>query len=303
MMGAESALGVAGITLSALLVACGQAGSGSRPGDGAPSEVAGAPGAGSVGGAQSVNAGSASGGDSAASNSGAGVANAQAPDAPANVSGRWAMFGFEDPVGVQLSQDAGVLGGIGCGVGVAPAMRASYCSPISGTISGSNLKFAFKSTADILPGDYLADLVVAADGKRMAGHFGIGSSINDQLWFAWLPVQGDDFWLNVPEGDAHYGSGSLALKLSTAEANDPRFDPNAVYEVTFGAYGLIGDLGAFFLSEMKLGASGLIEAGPVSQTVPELPVYVSIASQGNAYSSVTARLGNGHTFTFNVVPR
>lgn len=302
MMGAGSAIGVAGITLSALLVACGQAGSGSRANDGLPSDVAGAPATASAGGALSVNAESASGGAHAVSNGSAGTSSVQATDAPANVSGRWAMFGFEDPVGVQLSQSGGSLGGIGCGVGVPPAMRASYCSPISGTISGSNLKFAFKSTADILPGDYLADLVVSADGTRMAGRFGIGSSINDQLWFAWLPVQGDAFWLNVAENEPNFGSGSIALKLSTAEANDPRFDPNAVYEVTFGAYGLIGDFGAFFLSEMKRGANDLIEAGPVSPTVPELPVYVSIASQGNAYSSVTARLGNGHNFTFDVVP-
>jgi len=49
-------------------------------------------------------------------------------------------------------------------------------------------------------------------------------------------------------------------------------------------------------------ANGALEAGPVSPTVPELPVYLSFAGTDEAYTSVTARLSNGHTFTFDVLP-
>lgn|GEM_PF-6682723 len=49
-------------------------------------------------------------------------------------------------------------------------------------------------------------------------------------------------------------------------------------------------------------ANGALEAGPVSPTVPELPVYLSFAGTDEAYTSVTARLSNGHTFTFDALP-
>ncbi|HEX2671217.1 MAG TPA: hypothetical protein VHM25_10125, partial [Polyangiaceae bacterium] len=85
-------------------------------------------------------------------------------------------------------------------------------------------------------------------------------------------------------------------------ANDPSFDPKAIFRVGFGADGIVGDLGAFYLSEMKRRGDGVLEAGPVSPTVPELPVYLAFAGIGEAYTSVTARLSNGHTFTFDVLP-
>jgi len=213
------------------------------------------------------------------------------------------MFGWEDPVGVQLLQSQGSISGVGCGVGVPPASDASYCSSdLAGSISGNLVKFDFQSTAEI-PGRYLADLVASDDGTRMAGRFGVGSSIENKLWFAWLPVNGDDYWLSVPDNAPSYGGEQLALRLSTAEANDPRFDPNIVYDLGFALNGIVGDLGAFFLSEMKRDGTGSVEVGPVAATVPELPVYLLLTKTGDAFTSVTARLSNGHTFTFDVLPR
>ena len=83
---------------------------------------------------------------------------------------------------------------------------------------------------------------------------------------------------------------------------DLSFDPKATYRVQLGPYGIAGELGAFFLSEMRRAGNGVVEAGPVSPTVPELPVYLSLAPSGDGYGTVTARLSNGHTFTFDVLP-
>jgi hypothetical protein len=291
----------AGIALCSLLVACGQTQDETLTA-GKAGGAAGASSAASLGGAGPSEGSSASAGANA-SGGGPVTSDPEQHAADVNVSGRWAMFGFEDPVGVALSQSEGALSGIGCGVGTPPASKASYCSAdLTGTIAGGSVKFDFKSTADILPGRYLADLVASKDGKRMAGRFGIGTSVSTELWIAWLPVQGnDDFWLPVAESEPSLGSGQFELRLSSAEAGDPSFDSQATYWIAFGPYGLVGELGAFFLSEMRRVGNG-VEAGPVSPTVPELPVYVSFTGPGSAYTSVTARLSNGHTFTFDVLP-
>ncbi len=283
------------IALSALLVACSQ--SAETPVSIANNGMAGA--AASSGGSHAVGEPSGAASTSAAG-SNAGAAGVQGP-AP-NISGRWAMFGWEDPVGVQLRQSEGSLSGVGCGAGTPPASQAALCSSdLAGSISGNLVKFDFLSTAEILPGRYLADLVASDDGTRMAGRFGIGS-LNNEFWFAWLPVAGDDYWLRVPDDMPSLGGQQLALQLSTAEANDPAFAPNIVYDLRFASQGIVGSFGAFFLSEMRRDSNGSIEVGPVAPTVPELPVYLSLTKTGDAFTSVTARLANGHTFTFNVLP-
>jgi hypothetical protein len=182
-------------------------------------------------------------------------------------------------------------------------MKASYCSSdLSGTVVGNKVRFAFKSTAEILPGNYLADLVVSEDGKRMAGRAGIGDSISTELWFAWLPVKDDDYWLTAPAGNFKQYDQRIQLRLSAGQSNDPQFDPSTSYDFSFNDInGITGDLGVFYLSELTLSNSG-IEAGPVPSTVPELPVSLTIAVTQGTFTHVTARLENGHSLELDPIP-
>jgi len=284
--------------IATLLFACGQTRSESPQLASAGSGVAGA----TAHGGSSALGGSSGLGDANAGWAGRGDEQpATRGQSEIDISGRWGMFGWEDPVGVALQQAASSLSGTGCGVGTPPVMNAANCSALSGTVSGRNVKFTFPSQVDLLPGDYLTDLVVSEDGARMAGRFGIGS-INDSNWIAWLPVKADGYWLDRPANDLPQHNKALDLRLSAAEGNDPRFDPNEVYRISFVLDGIVGDLGAFFASEMRRTSDGQIEVGPVSPTLPELPVALSLTGSGDVFTSVSARLSNGHTFTFEVLP-
>jgi hypothetical protein len=93
----------------------------------------------SAGGATSVEGGAEAG------ESGSGAAGQ--PDAPTlDISGRWALFNFEDPVGVQLFQNGNSLTGRGCDVGTPPAnpeVEPNLCGDIEGNVTGNQTYFEF----------------------------------------------------------------------------------------------------------------------------------------------------------------
>src|SRR6187551_2612348 len=102
-----------------------------RPGlIGTPSATGGAVGS---GGGPSATGGApaGSGGEAAGTGGATGIAGAGGGSivTPIDISGRWGMFDFEDPVGVQLMQDAdGRLTGRGCAAG-APGVPAFDAFP------------------------------------------------------------------------------------------------------------------------------------------------------------------------------
>src|SRR6187402_1592466 len=95
------------------------------------------------GGAAAV-AGTSSGGSTTAGSSGAGAAGG-APVTPAiDISGRWGLLGFEDPVGVQIVERDGTIGGQGCDVHAPPLPpdgQPDLCGPLSGSLEGEHAQF------------------------------------------------------------------------------------------------------------------------------------------------------------------
>jgi len=296
--------GSASIALCALLAACAQTGvpdTQGVAGTGSGSSAASAAGASSTqngtspaGGATS-HGGAGAGGDTSAEGGGF---------AAVDVSGRWAMIGWEDPVGVALSQNAGSITGTGCGVGTPPVQQASYCSDVFGTISADgNASFGFDFESAVGQYRYRADVTLAADGKRMAGYFGIeGAAVYPS---AWLPVNDGEFWLNASAGDpSGIATGSYDLRLLSAEADDPRYVMGAGYRLFYSVErGIGGDLGAFFGREIVRVSDDLTEVGPVSPSSPELPVSLSLTTREGAFIDITARLSNGHSFKFEATRR
>src|SRR4051812_9976977 len=153
-----------GRTLSLLaLVSCGKAAGHPAVADGATSDDGlgvttgsggsraggngGAPPVGGHGGVPSMGGnGGDSGGTTGQGGAGGGTAGAAGVAPPTvDVSGRWGLFVFEDPVGVLLSQAAdGTITGRGCSSGapgVVPAQPEKPdtfygCAPLSGRVSG-----------------------------------------------------------------------------------------------------------------------------------------------------------------------
>ncbi|HEY3668398.1 MAG TPA: hypothetical protein VGL19_20495, partial [Polyangiaceae bacterium] len=136
-----------------------------------------------AGGATSVEAGAEAG----ESSSGA-VGQLDAPTV--DISGRWAMFDFEDPVGVQLVQTSGSLTGLGCNAGVPPLDIDAdrVCSDIQGAVMGNHASFVFHPEG----ATYITEATVSADGTRMTSRFhGVS---------AWLPSP--TAWLRAPDGQS-----------------------------------------------------------------------------------------------------
>ena len=108
-----------------------------------------------------------------------------------DIAGRWAMFHFEDPVGIQVTEDdAGALTGRGCASGTppleSPQSSPGYCGDVHGTVQANRAHFEFA----FMGYDYIAETTVSADGQRMTGRF--HGAVD---WLAYPTA-----WLRVPDG-------------------------------------------------------------------------------------------------------
>jgi hypothetical protein len=226
------------------------------------------------------------------------------PEPVPPLDGRWAMFAFEDPVGVVLSEELGVLSGQGCYGGLPTPNHPelpSTCQPLTGMASGRHVQFAFAA----LSYTYAANVYVSADGQRMAGAFratgGWGVSP-----FSWLRIGADDGWMPSAEPAS---AVALALEerrgwyglegLVDGDGNPASL--GILGSVQFRA--LAGTLGAFWESEMTWNeAEQTLVAGPVAETSPELPTQLTLRFQSTAPVSVDAVFPSGDTTTYQVVP-
>lgn len=255
---------------------------------------------GSGGAPQVADSGGAGQGSSAGAGGDAGGAAEPAPP----LEGRWAMFAFEDPVGVELSEESGVLSGQGCYGGLPTPNHPeipSTCRPLTGTASGRHVQFAFAAETYT----YAANAYVSADGQRMAGAFrasgGWGASP-----FSWLRVGADDGWMPRAEP-----ASAVALALEERSGwyeleglVDLDGKPGRIDLLGYGQFRAVaGTLGAFWESEMTWNeAEQTLVAGPVPETSPELPTQLTLRFQSTTPVSVDAVFPSGDTTTFQVVP-
>lgn len=244
----------------------------------------------SVGAGGSVVAGSA--GVSAAGSSGVGGAVAEPP---ADVSGRWALFVFEDPVGVQLGQSGEQLGGRGCAGGTPPleAGGGSFCGPVMGKVSGRSARFWFSFESFT----YAASTLISADGRRMTGSLHAVSDYD--MPTAWLRVPDGDaglYWDSSARGDVL--AGMYTLSLDRAGAGATEYDAAKNYRLRYVAgEGIASDLGSFWHSEIHRADSSL-QVGPVPATSPELAVSMVLETSADSVSRVRATTASGHDYEF-----
>ena len=283
--------GLSRVVLGAvLLVGCGgraqSDGRGALAGAGSGNEVAGAAGA----------APAAAGGE-------AGVGAAGEPGvalSTLDISGRWGLFTFEDPVGVQLFQNDGVLSGSGCDVGARPD-NADVAENLCGSIGGlaqrnrAQFDFHFGDSQDIY---YAADVTISADATRMTGLFH-GTSAWLEYPLAWLRIPDGDEWLNRTRGDEQTPGGDR-YELQVQEADAGEYSAQRSYRLDYVLGGLSGDLGSFFNTEMqRVSSAGPLVVGPVAVTDPTLPISLSIELDGKRFTRVSAVTGTGHHYTFS----
>ncbi len=251
-------------------------------------------------GAAAAAAGSSGALDAAAGDAGA----AGGPELPTlDISGRWGVFAFGDPVGVELKQGFGALSGSGCDVGAPPLQNPDvdpgYCGPIVGEVVGNHASFAFQMSQE----RYATDVTVSADGTRMAGRFYTGSG-QYFVPVAWLRVAEGETWLVATgESKALPGAVGYSLKLVDADPGATEYTPDAPYFMRLARGELWGDLGSFFGSELTRPVeAGPILVGPVPPTVPNLAVAMVIELSGEQFTKVTATTASGHHYTFSATP-
>jgi hypothetical protein len=93
------------------------------------------------------------------------------------------------PVAVELSQEAGSLSGLGCYGGLpTPKLPelSSACRPLSGTVDGRHVQFAFAAESFT----YAANVYASADGQRTSGDFHDTATWRASA-FTWLRIGPD----------------------------------------------------------------------------------------------------------------
>ena len=236
-----------------------------------------------------------------------GSAGAAVVEVPVQISGRWAMFNFEDPVGVLLTQtDAGVLGGRGCAAGT-PGVAAlddetHFCGNLTGLVSGASATFHFPFD-DGTPGGYATKVTGARDAQRMTGTFGNGA-VEGTFRIAWLRVPDGALWLErAPREHAEPWEGGYELKLVADDSDGGEYVFGRTYELSYWWHTIRGDLGAYWSSEVSEPNGDRIQVGPVPATAPELPTSLQLELDAQGFTAVQATTASGHVYEFGATRR
>jgi hypothetical protein len=221
------------------------------------------------------------------------------PGGGPDVSGRWAMFAWEDPVAVDIAQAGSVIEGQGCCAGF-PGQDSALdcCGAVMGQILERRASFGFSIDGLGEPYIYSTDVFVSADGSRMAGTFSrTGSAV------AWVKIGAHEPYL--PSTDPALGevirarTGSYVLVLSDDPAPGDDFAPGQTYRLTVGSEAVAGQLGSFWSGEISWSAGEqTLVAGPVPETAPGLPVAMSLHFDAAALGSVEAVMASGVRYQF-----
>lgn len=221
------------------------------------------------------------------------------------LTGNWGMFLFEDPVAIRLDQEGDVLTGVGCCI---PDLIADQycCGPITGKVDGDRVSFSFPLGG--LGDRYRAEVVVSEDGSRLGGGFFRDDATGTPLVSmktAWLRYGSyQETWLTTYpdlEKELRDVSGSV-LRLSDASEAGNGYQHGEDYQLlaAFGSVG--GDLGPFWGSEVRVRESdGVIVAGPVPVTDPNLPQSMLLHRDGHTLLSAELTMASGATYRFDVV--
>ncbi len=257
------------------------------------------PAAGAAGLASDAQGGQSGAGGGAGQAGNAGNAGASSLDRTAGIAGRWAMFTFADPVGVNLTQRVGVLSGQGCASGVPPFtddLDNMRCGAAAGRVIGQQASFGFSVQSYY----YEAETTVSADGTRMTGRFrGTGDWLPYPM--AWVHIADGQAWL-PPDMDL-LPNASYDLQLTESDLGAAEYVPNKTYLLHFSDGSIGGDLGSFAFREIGQVAPGTpLNVGPVAMTVPELPVSMVIQVQDQQFTEIETVTGSGHHYTFSAVP-
>jgi hypothetical protein len=220
-----------------------------------------------------------------------------------DITGRWGMFLFEDPIAVDIVQSGNTLSGLGCDAGLPdPALGGwQLCAPLTGTIEADRASFGFS-----IPGfSFRASVTVSHDAKRMAGEF--DDVIGSQFKSSWLRLADDQRGLPGSHSESPLlpFQGNYELRLIEPLSPGTGFDPLHTYVVTYlPAWGLYGDLGAFYYTEISAepATNGPILVGPVPATDPALPVSIRFDREGSVLTHATVVDVRGVVSEFELTP-
>lgn len=221
-----------------------------------------------------------------------------------DITGRWGMFIFEDPIAVDIVQRGNVLSGLGCDAGLPdPAVGGELlCAPLTGTIEADRAAFGF----DIPGYRFRARVIASRDASRMAGDF--DDVIGNRYKSSWLRLGENERGLpggNHSEPPAVVQPGSYELHLIESLSPGTSFDPLRTYVVTYlPNWGIQGDLGVFYYTEIAIQAesSGPILVGPVQVTDPSLAVSIRFDRDGSVLTHAAVVDVRGVVSEFELAP-
>jgi hypothetical protein len=217
-----------------------------------------------------------------------------APNMGGPLSGRWAMFRFEDPVAVDLHESNGQLQGEGCCGGFG-GDHLQCCGAVQGYAADRQATFGFSFDYASEHLDYSTSVFVSADGQRMAGTFSLSGSP-----VTWLRIGPRDANL-VPDPIPTPVNGSFALALSDAPAPGTDFSAEAPLTLVLDTHFVSGDLGSFWSGDVSWNtAEQTLVVGPVPETAPGLPVALRLRFDGTGLASVEATMASGLRYHFQV---
>jgi hypothetical protein len=255
------------------------------------------------------------------------------PPPPPPVAGTWLMYGFEDPISVQLAVvpdgQGYMLTGRGCEAGwqglFDPAQDpgTGCCGPLSGRGAGLVLDFAFDfpNCYGSGPARRGASVHASKDGTRLAGTITValgGAAVPTAPVgpFGWLKL--DDFGVKGPRDnpafpDADFGpfpqtgNFSFQLALQGAASVGALAPGQTLYEKldTWWLVRLTGELGEFWNPDFHWDeAARTYTAGPVPETIPGLPVKLELhVDSSDVVLDAVVTTADGATGTLLPVPR
>jgi hypothetical protein len=255
-----------------------------------------------------------------------GCEDEQGPQGPSSVAvephstleGLWGMHTDKtDFVGVQLSEDGSELRGKGCYDGWPNARTDAYFAEIScgeifgSSIEGRHVRFTFEAS-DFGGLRYTSDAYIARDAARMAGTvtFEMDKYIGTTR-AVWLPMEAENGWLASElrwpqEIDWLSDRGGYDLTLQEPAAGS-ELVVGKPYRIDRAREGLVGDLGAFYASEVQFATSAegelVLSAGPVAETEPNAPIRLALHFAGPELQTVEAETPSGTIYTLSATRR
>jgi hypothetical protein len=232
------------------------------------------------------------------------------------MNGTWAIIAKE--------MDATVveLGGTphGCQSGWPDRVTADYgancCGPVVGGVEGDHVTFDLSVKADCVgsPLHYVMEGTLSARDDRIGGIHTIIQEQPDKPPYSWSypgtairydrSIESGGFPMG-PEWPFRLRSQFTPADFETATAQGP-FVPGERYRVGMFITAINGDLGEFLGTEVSFEetASGglIVRAGPVSETLPDRPIALTLHYESSRPTSAEVQMPSGELFTLTPAP-